>query len=76
MNASQRSEWAEEADRLRALPADVQRQVVEIHMSTARDKRATRVDRRVARERAEYLVRALSITALACFAERGRCSRK
>jgi hypothetical protein len=45
MNAEQEQEYREEAERLKALDMATQRQVIELHRSTAADPRATRANR-------------------------------
>jgi hypothetical protein len=59
MTPQHEQEWREEAERLKDLDAETQRQVIDLHRSTANDTRATRADRRTARERAEALERFL-----------------
>jgi hypothetical protein len=49
----QKWEGREEAERLKALDLETQRQVIAIHRATADDPRATRADRRTAKERAK-----------------------
>jgi hypothetical protein len=61
MTPQQEQEWREEAKRLKALDPDTQRQVIDLHRATANDPRATRADRRTARERAEALERFLGL---------------
>jgi hypothetical protein len=56
------TEWREEADRLRLLPTEAQRQVIDLHRSTAADPNATRADCHVAWERAEFLSRLLGLS--------------
>lgn len=62
MNAEQEQEYREEAERLKALDRETQRQVIELHRRTAADPKATRADRRVARERADALERFLGLS--------------
>jgi hypothetical protein len=54
-------EWREEAARLRALPRDVQRQVINLHLATAKDPKATPTARDRARRRAQALARHLGL---------------
>jgi hypothetical protein len=61
MNARQDREYREEAERLKALDRATQRQVIELHRSTATDPKATRADRQAAAERADALERFLGI---------------
>lgn len=70
MNDRERAEWSDEAERMRVLPVELQRQVVEIHLSTARDKRATRTDRRIARERASHFCKVRSLVGEGVASER------
>jgi hypothetical protein len=62
MTADQEQEYRQEAERLKALDRDTQRQVVELHRRTAADPRATRADRRIAAERADALERFLGLS--------------
>jgi len=52
-------DWAQEADRLRRLDADTQRQVIERVRAPSKDRRVPKADRELARRRADYLERAL-----------------
>jgi hypothetical protein len=61
MDARREREYREEAERLKALDRDTQRQVIEVHRSTAADPKATRADRRIAAERADALERLLGL---------------
>jgi hypothetical protein len=61
MNAEQEQDYRDEAERLKVLDVDQQRQIVELHRRTANDTRATRADRRVAAERADALERFLGL---------------
>jgi hypothetical protein len=53
--------FREETERLRLLDKDTQRQIIEIHRSTADNKRAPKSDRDAARVRADALERLLGL---------------
>lgn len=57
----QEQEYREEAERLKVLDRDTQRQVIELHRRTAADPKATRADRQHAAERADALERLLGL---------------
>jgi hypothetical protein len=62
MTAEQEQEYREEAERLKALDVDQQRQIIELHRRTAADPRTTRADRKAAGERADALERFLGLS--------------
>ena len=55
--------YREEAGRLAQLPVEVQRQILDIHRSTANDLKLRKRDRKAARERLEALERFLGLAA-------------
>lgn len=61
MTPEEEKQWREEAERLKALDASTQRQIVALHRERAADKRLSNEDRRVARERADALERFLNL---------------
>jgi hypothetical protein len=54
-------EYREEAERLAQLPVEVQLQVLDIHRSTADNRKLSKRDRDAARERVEALERYLGL---------------
>jgi hypothetical protein len=63
MNRDKEREYREEADRLAQLPVEVQRQILDIHRSTANDTKLRKRDREAARKRVEALERFLGLPA-------------
>lgn len=61
MDPAKEEEYREEAERLKALSRDMQRQVIAIHRATAADPTAHKADRDAARQRAAALERYLGL---------------
>jgi hypothetical protein len=61
MKRDKEQEYREEAGRLAQLPVEVQRQILDIHRSTANDPKLRKRDRDEARERVEALERLLGL---------------
>lgn len=55
-------EYREEAERLRQLDADTQRQIIALHQSVADNPKVKKRDREAARERADALTRLLGLS--------------
>jgi hypothetical protein len=62
MNRDKEQEYREEAGRLAQLPVEVQRQILDIHRSTANDPKLRKRDREAARERLVALENFLGLT--------------
>jgi hypothetical protein len=63
MDQAKEQEYREEAGRLAQLPVEVQKQILEIHRSTANDPKLRKRDREAARERFEALEKLLGLVA-------------
>ena len=55
-------EFREEAERLSALPQDVQRQIIAMHWADANNPRVPEADREYAKERADALEKFLGLS--------------
>lgn len=60
-NPTQEQEYREEAERLKALPLDVQRQIIAMHRTDADNPKVPKADREYARERMEVLEKLLGL---------------
>jgi hypothetical protein len=63
ISESHEDEWKEEAERLKALPREVQLQILSIYREPADNPNLSREDRRAARERVAALEKLLGIRA-------------